>query len=73
MLILTFSEIMALKCSGVDGLKPSWVFLLLFARAPLVYFTSWEENGVGSGLYKCSEWGKVRYLGYVRANASAST
>ena len=71
MVIVIFSEIIALKCSDVRRRTEAelGLFLLLFARTQLVMvalFASWGgggvEHGVGCGCFKCLEWGKVRYL-----------
>lgn len=68
MTIVTLSERMALKCSGVDGLKQSWVFFsYLHELHSLWQFGSHLEGAeyeVGNGFFRCSEWGKVKLLDY---------
>lgn len=54
-------------CSGVRGRTKveSGLFFLLYMNAAygsLVRILGAAEFGVGSEFFKCSEWGKVRYL-----------
>ena len=64
----SFPEIMALKCSGVRGRTEVelGIFLLLCMNSSnygsFVRILGLGAHRVGSGFFKCSEWGKIRYL-----------
>ena len=82
MIIVDFSEIMALECSGVCGRTEAELGLFFFlARTALimvVLFASWGGGGVNAELAVdfLSVWNEEKYgklSGYARANASAGT